>query len=113
MALMLTIYLLYSPAARQVNEWQVELEAGATVGQALQASRLFEEFPALKGRPLTLGIWGVKAGLNNLLQDQDRIEIYRPLRVDPKVARRERFNRQGTKGTGLFAQTRPGAKAGY
>jgi sulfur carrier protein len=47
------------------------------------------------------------------LQDGDRLEIYRPLKVDPKVARRERFARQGAKTTGLFAKRRPGAKAGY
>ncbi|MEO5606317.1 MAG: RnfH family protein, partial [Polaromonas sp.] len=47
-----------------------------------------------------------------LLQDADRIEIYRELRVDPKVARRERFNQQGAKRAGLFAKS-PGAKAGY
>jgi putative ubiquitin-RnfH superfamily antitoxin RatB of RatAB toxin-antitoxin module len=48
-----------------------------------------------------------------VLRDQDRVEIYRGLRVDPKVARRERFNRQGAKRAGLFAKTRAGAKAGY
>ena len=35
------------------------------------------------------------------------------LRVDPKVARRERFNDQGAKSAGLFTKKRPGAKAGY
>ena len=43
----------------------------------------------------------------------DRVEIYRPLKVDPKVARRERFVRQGARATGLFARRRPGGKAGY
>jgi len=33
--------------------------------------------------------------------------------VDPKVARRERFARQGAKTAGLFAKRRAGAKAGY
>jgi hypothetical protein len=41
------------------------------------------------------------------------VELYRPLLVDPKVARRERFRRQGARNTGLFAQRRPGAKPGY
>lgn len=113
MLVLLKISLLYSPAARQVREWQVELEPGATVAKLLGACRIFEEFPELEAATLSLGIWGLKAGLGDLLQDQDRIEIYRPLRVDPKVARRERFNRQGAKSAGLFAKTRPGAKAGY
>jgi putative ubiquitin-RnfH superfamily antitoxin RatB of RatAB toxin-antitoxin module len=41
------------------------------------------------------------------------VEIYRPLRVDPKVARRERFVKQGARTAGLFVKKRPGAKAGY
>jgi len=47
------------------------------------------------------------------LRAGDRLEIYRPLRVDPKVARRERFAKQGARTTGLFARQRPGAKTGY
>ncbi len=43
----------------------------------------------------------------------DRLEIYRPLTVDPKVARRERFSRQGARTTGLFARRRAGGKSGY
>ena len=41
------------------------------------------------------------------------IELCRALRVDPKVARRERFKQQGARRTGLFAKKRPGAAAGY
>jgi putative ubiquitin-RnfH superfamily antitoxin RatB of RatAB toxin-antitoxin module len=48
-----------------------------------------------------------------VLRDLDRIEIYRPLTVDPKVARRERFEKQGTSRAGLFSKRRPGAKPGY
>jgi putative ubiquitin-RnfH superfamily antitoxin RatB of RatAB toxin-antitoxin module len=109
----LEVTLVYSPAARQVREWTLALAAGATVAQALAASTLLEEFPELEKTCLSVGVWGLKAGLEQALNDQDRIEIYRALRVDPKVARRERFNRQGAKSAGLFAKTRPGAKAGY
>lgn len=109
----LTVTLVYSPAARQVREWTLSLAAGATVAQALADSTLREEFPELEKNRLVVGVWGLKAGLDQRLNDQDRIEIYRDLRVDPKVARRERFNRQGAKSAGLFAKTRPGAKAGY
>jgi putative ubiquitin-RnfH superfamily antitoxin RatB of RatAB toxin-antitoxin module len=42
------------------------------------------------------------------LRDLDRIELYRPLKVDPKVARRERFQRQGARAAGLFARKRRG-----
>lgn len=67
-------------------------------------SGLLEEFSQLQHHPLRVGIWGLKSGLDHRLNDRDRIEIYRELRVDPKVARRERFNRQGSKSAGLFAK---------
>ena len=47
------------------------------------------------------------------LPEGDRVEIYRSLRVDPKVARRERFRGQGVKRAGLFSKKREGGKAGY
>jgi hypothetical protein len=49
--------------------------------------------------------------MTHALQEGDRLEVLRPLRVDPKVARRERFQRQGAKTAGLFAKRRTGAKA--
>ncbi len=107
------ITLAYSPASRQVREWLLELPPGSSVAQALAASGVLTEFPEFASGRLALGIWGKKAGLRQLLCDQDRVEIYRPLRVDPKVARRERFNTQGVKKSGLFARKRAGAKAGY
>lgn len=109
----LKISVVYSPAPRQVREWALALAPGATVATALSLCRLLEEFPELQADRLRVGIWGRKTSLVHLLQHMDRIEIYRPLQVDPKVARRERFNRQGAKSAGLFAKTRPGAKAGY
>ncbi len=112
-AALLKITLVYSPAPRQVREWTLELAIGTTVSQALAASGISKEFPELQvGRP-ALGIWGRKTTPGQVLQEGDRLEIYRGLRVDPKVARRERFNRQGVKRAGLFAKTRAGAKAGY
>ena len=54
-----------------------------------------------------------KVPLAYMLRADDRVEVYRPLQVDPKVARRERFVRQGAKSAGLFTKRRPGAKAGY
>ena len=62
---------------------------------------------------LSVGVWRRKAALTQVLRDHDRVEVYRPLLVDPKVARRERFARQGARSAGLFASRRAGAKAGY
>lgn len=96
-----------------MREWTLQMADGADVSQALLQCGLFEEFEGLKQGALMLGIWGKRISCQQLLCDMDRIEIYRELRVDPKVARRERFARQGSKGTGLFSTVRTGAKAGY
>ena len=86
---------------------------GSGIRQAIVQSGVLDEFLDLTLAALTVGVWGQSCDLNQTLKDHDRIEIYRPLRVDPKVARRERFTRQGAKRAGLFATKRVGAKAGY
>jgi len=62
------------------------LEAGATVADALRAA----------GRPgaAPVGIHGRRAMPGTALADGDRVEIYRPLRADPKEARRRRAIRR-------------------
>ena len=98
------VSVLYSPVPREVLEWEVVVAPGATVLQALQASGLGATFPDLDLREAAVGIWGRKARLEQLVRDQDRVEVYRPLKVDPKLARRERFRRQGVRAAGLFAR---------
>ena len=110
---MMQISVVYAPAARQVREVKLTLEAPCHVLSALQQSGLLHEFPEIDNLQIVLGIWGRPIGLKHMLRDQDRVEVYRPLRVDPKVARRERFVKQGARATGLFVKKRPGAKAGY
>ena len=105
------IIVAYAPAAGQVIEVSLQLPHGATLQDALVASGLLTGQPHIQDAPL--GIWGRKAARDQQLRPGDRVEIYRPLRVDPKVARRERFVRQGAGTAGLFAKRRAGAKAGY
>ncbi|MES2191441.1 MAG: RnfH family protein [Pseudomonadota bacterium] len=112
------VVLVYSPAARQTREWVLDLPAGSKAASALQRSGAIQEFPELaslasSASALQIGIWGRRCDPDQVLQDGDRIEIYRKLRVDPKVARRERFKEQGVKRSGLFSSIRPGGKAGY
>lgn len=107
------VTVMYSPAPREVLQWALELPAGATVRQAVLASGLPDVFPAWEAEALAPGVWGRKASWDQPLRDRDRVEIYRELKVDPKLARRERFRKQGARGAGLFAKRRPGGKPGY
>lgn len=100
-----------APAPRQVREVALVLPEGATVQAAVTTSGLGE--PDWNVSTDHVGVWGRKTPLTQLLRDGDRVEIWRPLRVDPKLARRERFGKQGARSAGLFAQRRPGAKPGY
>ncbi|CAN5919825.1 hypothetical protein BH11PSE13_BH11PSE13_31410 [soil metagenome] len=107
------ITVVYSPAPRNIFEERVTLPEGATVRDALAASQLAASFPTLDWAASSAGVWGRGCEWDRVLADRDRVELCRPLKVDPKVARRERFQRQGARGTGLFASRRQGAKAGY
>lgn len=109
----LHVTVVYAPKAREVHEVALLLNAPSTVLQALQHSGLLVSHPEIDNHDALLGVWGHKTKLDRCLRDHDRVEIYRPLRVDPKVARRERFVSQGSRRAGLFVKKRAGAKAGY
>ena len=107
------VTIVYSPAPRDVREVHLQLASGCTVLQALVASGLLQSIPSIDPEKTVFGVWGRKVSLKQPLRENDRIELYRPLRVDPKIARRERFVRQGARSAGLFVRKRAGAKAGY
>ncbi|HUO18981.1 MAG TPA: RnfH family protein [Steroidobacteraceae bacterium] len=79
--------------------WSVELPAAATIADALSAARraaggdaaaldpaLWDEAP--------VGVFGEPRARSALCEDGDRIELYRPLRADPRARRRERVQRE-------------------
>lgn len=63
---------------------EIRLPDGSTVRDALAAS-------GLKG--VQVGIFGRRVAMDTPLADGDRIEIYRPLAMDPKETRRRRARR--------------------
>ena len=108
---MARVLVTYSPGPRQVLEWPVDVPAGATLREAVLASGFAQLCPGVE--PEDVGIWGRRCTPQQAVREGDRVEIYRGLLVDPKVARRERFQKQGARAAGLFAKRRPGAKPGY
>jgi uncharacterized protein len=108
------IDIIWSPAQRQVHALVWQTDTGATVEQAMAfLSAQSADFTAQPAQQWHTAVWGKPVEALHVLQEGDRLEVLRPLRVDPKVARRERFQRQGAKTAGLFAKRRAGAKAGY
>jgi putative ubiquitin-RnfH superfamily antitoxin RatB of RatAB toxin-antitoxin module len=63
---------------------------GTTAAEAVRLSGLYERCPWIDPASAQLGIHGRVIPADALLRDGDRVEIYRPLRADPKQARRRR-----------------------
>lgn len=91
---LLQIELAFSPVADTVELLSLKLPAGASVGDALLASGWIERDAAALRGDLTTSVWGRPAGRDQRLLDGDRIELCRPLAVDPKEARRLRYREQ-------------------
>ena len=119
---LIQVTFCWSLQPRQVHEQTLSVPAGSTVETVVDAGiQQFEQTLQSAVSPAQLaqlkflapGIWGRKAEWHAPVSDGDRVELYRALKVDPKVARRQRFKRQGKGRTGLFANRKRGAAAGY
>lgn len=64
--------------------------AGATVEEAIHCSGVLQNFPEINLDVNKVGVFGKLGKLNAPLRAGDRVEIYRPLPVDPKEMRRQR-----------------------
>ena len=69
---------------------ELELAVGSTLRDAIEQSGVLAEHPALSRDALSIGVFGRTQPADARARDGDRIEIYRPLLVDPKEARRHR-----------------------
>lgn len=72
----------------------LDLPPGATAREAIRHSGLLAEFPDLDPAESGIGIFSQPVDLDTALNDGDRVEIYRPLQVDPKTQRRARARKQ-------------------
>jgi putative ubiquitin-RnfH superfamily antitoxin RatB of RatAB toxin-antitoxin module len=113
MSACLTIEVLASLGPRQCLRTQLTLPAAACVADALAAWQTQHPTHPAPAGGWAVGLAGRRVPPTQPLQAGDQLSLCRPLRVDPKTARRQRFTAQGTRRAGLFATRRPGAKPGY
>ena len=85
----LTIEVIYATAGRQILV-ELDVAEGTTVAQAIALSGIRTAHPELDLPVLKTGIFGRLASPDTVLRERDRVEIYRPLRADPKEMRRRR-----------------------
>jgi len=81
------IWVVYALPDRQSVQ-ELQLPEPATVAEAVARSGLLQQFPELGDRPLACAIFGRAVADSQLLRADGRVEILRPLQVDPKESRR-------------------------
>lgn len=81
------IWLAYITAEQQFY-YELPFQDKMTVLEAIEQSQIAQQVTLPE--PLQVGIFGVKTSLDQTLQVGDRVEIYRPLSVNPKDIRRKR-----------------------
>lgn len=103
----LPISLAYAPSATQSLYLEMEVAEGTTLLQALQQSGWLQQYPDLQqwcdehaqdeqinNKTWAVGVFSQKKLLSYVLQAHDRIEVYRPLTIDPMRKRKKRAIRQ-------------------
>ena len=89
----ITIEVVYALPERQTLI-ALTVARGTTAGEAIVLSGILSAYPELREREPPIGIFGRLVGREHVLDDGDRIEIYRPLVADPKASRNERVARK-------------------
>ncbi len=87
---MIDIGVAYATSEEQVwHEFQV-LE-GTTIAQAIEQSGVLDEFPDINLSTQKVGIFGEIAELNDEVHEGDRVEIYRPIKIDPQLLEKKKY----------------------
>jgi uncharacterized protein len=76
----------------------IKIAKGSHIEQAIQASDILKIFPEIDLRTQKVGVFGQIRQLHEVLEDGDRIEIYRPLIIDPKEMRRKKIQKKPNDG---------------
>lgn len=81
------VEIVFALPTRQVLK-QLRVQDGATVADVIAASRIASEFPGHNLDELQAGIWGHPVDRTHRVEEGDRVELFRPLAMDPREARR-------------------------
>lgn len=81
------IELVYAPTNADPVLVALTVPADSTIETAIMASGLLEQFPDIDLNSNKVGVFSQRAVLSDQVSQGDRIEIYRPIRIDPKKAR--------------------------
>ena len=85
----LVVEVVYALPGRE-DAVSVRLPRGATLLDAVLASGMLDRHPELRKKALNLGVYGKPKPAESAAKAGNRVEVYRPLALDPKEARRLR-----------------------
>jgi uncharacterized protein len=88
------VEIVYAHAQRTIAK-SLSMPQGAVVADALHLAAADQDFLGIDLSGSAVGIFGKVVRRDQQLMDGDRIEIYRPLAEEPKLARRKRVSRSG------------------
>ncbi len=85
----IAVEVIYAGTGKPIRR-SMDVPRGSTVAKAIDAAGIVQELPGGTMVDVRIGIFSRYVPMHHLLRDGDRIEIYRPLRLDPMEARRRR-----------------------
>lgn len=88
------VEVVYAASPARQTLIGLEVATGTTVAQAIELSGIKAEHPDIEILGTRVGVFARPMALNAVLEEGDRVEIYRPLLADPKVARWRRVGRR-------------------
>lgn len=91
---LIDVEVVWSPAPRRVLTRVLQVPAGCRVDEAVRRSGLLDGLAPDVVAGLSVSVWGRLQGGGHALRARDRVELCRPLIVDPKEARRLRYRGQ-------------------
>ena len=92
---MIDVEVWFASAPHELHQVALQLPEGSTIADAVKASGLVAALPPEAQDALATAIWGKVKDPATPLRAQDRVELLRGLKVDPKEARRQRYRRDG------------------
>ncbi|MEJ2114763.1 MAG: RnfH family protein [Gammaproteobacteria bacterium] len=90
---LILVEVAYASAGDQIV-LSVKIPANSTAEHAINVSGILQQCAEIDLSKFAVGIFGEVVSNTQILKDQDRVEIYRPLTIDPMHARRKRAELQ-------------------
>ncbi|NWN89927.1 RnfH family protein [Marinobacter adhaerens] len=92
---MLQVEVAYARPDRQ-EIVTVDVPEGTTALEAVKMSGIADIFPEIDAEAIDMGVFGkvIKKPADHPVREGDRVELYRPLKIDPKQARLNRAKRK-------------------